>query len=139
MTKKPKNQGFTLIELMIIVAVIAILASIAIPNYMEYVRRGKAAEATSTLAETRIRLEQFFQDNRTYIGFAGCPAQTAYFTYTCTIDAGPPDPRTYSLSATGRGDMVNFAFSINQANQRTSTFDGTVGASCWLKTKGGTC
>lgn len=139
MTKKPKNQGFTLIELMIIVAVIATLAAIAIPNYTEYVRRGKAAEATSTLADTRIRLEQFFQDNRTYIGFAGCPAQSPHFTYNCVINAGPPDPRTYTLNAVGRGDMVNFAFSINEANQRTSTFDGTVGASCWLKAKGGAC
>ena len=133
------QRGFTLIELMIIVIIIGILSAIAIPNYTEYLRRGKAAEATSTLADTRVRIEQFFQDNRTYQGFTPCPANTQYFTYTCTIAAGTPDPLTYTLSAAGQGDMVNFAFSINQANQRTSTFDGTVGATCWLKGKGGSC
>ena len=57
------QKGFTLIELMIVVAIIGILASIAIPQYSDYVKRGKAAEATSNLATLRIKMEQCFQDN----------------------------------------------------------------------------
>lgn len=128
------ERGFTLIEIMITVAVIGILAAIAIPSYTDYVKRGKAAEATSTLADARVRMEQFFQDNRTYDG-GPCPVDGAYFTYNC----GAPDATTYTITATGVGDMSAFSFDINQANTKNSTFDGHAGAGCWLTSKGGTC
>lgn len=137
MKKTTKQSGFTVIELMIIVTIIGILAAIAIPNYTQYLRRGKAAEATATLADLRIRMEQFYQDNRTYVGFANCAPATAAFTYTCNSPAATAT--TYTLAATGQGDMVNFSFTINEANARTSTFDGTGPVNCWLKAKGGTC
>ncbi len=59
-------SGFTLIEMMITVAIVAILASVALPSYSEYVLRSKTEEATSGLAELRVRMEQYFQDNRKY-------------------------------------------------------------------------
>ena len=104
---------------------------------LHLLRRGKAAEATSTLADLRVRIEQYYQDNRTYVGFANCAPATPYFTYTCNAPAATAT--TYTLAAVGQGDMANFAFTINEANQRTSTFDGTVGATCWLKAKNATC
>jgi type IV pilus assembly protein PilE len=139
------QKGFTLIELMIVVAVIGILAGIAYPNYTQYVRRGKAAEATSTLANLKSRMEQYFQDNKTYADVGGgvvapcSPAagSTKYFTYSCTTQTAT----TFTLTATpvsGQG-VDNFTFTIDQNNSKTSTFDGTVGATCWLTSASGTC
>jgi len=139
------QSGFTLIELMIVVAIVGILASIAMPAYTDYIQRGKAAEATSTLADLRVKMEQYFQDNRTYVGAdllvpGPCtpPAGSVkYFTYTCANVTA----NTYTISAApaaGQG-MTGFAFSIDQNNAKTSTFGGTTGATCWLTSKSGTC
>lgn len=133
------QKGFTLIELMIVVAVIGILASIAVPSYTDYVKRGKAAEATSTLADLRVKMEQYFQDNHTYVGGPCAPTAgtVKYFAYACTVATAT----AYTIGATpvsGQG-MTGFAFSIDQNNAKTSTFDGTTGATCWLTSKGGSC
>ena len=135
------QKGFTLIELMIVVAIIGILASIAIPQYSDYVKRGKAAEATSNLATLRIKMEQCFQDNRAYdiaACTAFCTTTAGNFTYACSPVS---TATTYTIVATGvntRG-MPNFTFSVDQANNKTSNFDGTAGATCWLTKKGGSC
>ena len=57
-----------MIEVMIVVAIVAILAAIALPNYSDYVKRGKIIEATSGLSDMRTRYEQFYLDNRTATG-----------------------------------------------------------------------
>ena len=69
-----KQSGFTLIELMIVVAIVGILATIAYPSYTDYVIRGRIPDATSGLAAKRVQMEQFFQDNRTYVGAPACAA-----------------------------------------------------------------
>ncbi len=129
-----KQSGFTLVEMMIVVAIIGILAAIAMPAYQGYVQRSKAAEATSTLANARVQIEQYFQDNRTYVGFA-CPAAGKSFTFGCVTTA-----TTYDLTATGKAaeKMGNFEYTIDEANARTSKFDGTT-AACWQTSKGSVC
>jgi type IV pilus assembly protein PilE len=130
------QMGFNLIELMIVVAVIVVLASIAIPSYGDYVRRGRIAEATSALSDTRVRLEQFFLDNRTYVGFATCPTSTTFFQYSCS----PLTAAAYTLTATGQSTMASFTYSLNQANTKTSTTLWTSGTqSCWIRSKGSAC
>lgn len=132
-------KGFTLIEIMIVVAIIGILASIAIPGYQNYVKKGKAAEATANLATLRIQMEQYFQDNKTYVG-GNCTPTTAtkYFTYTCSV---APTATTYTLQAAGKAseNMGSFNFTVDQNNAKTSNYDGTVGATCWLSGKGTSC
>ncbi|KPZ66443.1 Fimbrial protein precursor [Pseudoalteromonas sp. P1-16-1b] len=60
------QQGFTLIELMITVAIVGIIAAVALPNYTEYVKRASRAEAASALLDAANKQEQYFVDNRVY-------------------------------------------------------------------------
>jgi type IV pilus assembly protein PilE len=143
-----KQPGFTIIELMIVVVILAILAMIVYPSYQDYVIRSQLAEARTALSDMRVRMEQYFQDNRTYVGADTAPAPNPCtppaglsnrFAYACAINAGPPS--TYTITATGNASVAGFVFTINQVNGRTSTGPGAWGANgtCWLVRKGGAC
>jgi type IV pilus assembly protein PilE len=138
-------RGFTLIEMMIVVTIVAILAAVALPAYTEHVTRGKLAEAQGELSAMRSKLETFFLDNRTYVG--ACVANTVaplpvgkYFTYTCpTLTANTYTVQAAGVAAEGTG---GFTFTINQANVRATTAvpaSWTANATCWVTKKGGTC
>lgn len=135
-----KQRGFTLVELMVVVAVIGILAAVAIPNYTGYVTRGKIPDATSNLSSKRTQMEQSYQDNRTYVGAPVCVTDTTsskYFTFTCAATAN-----TYTLTATGVGSMLNFAYTVNELNAKTSTITAagwTGNAACWTTKQDGSC
>lgn len=140
---RPAHHGFTLIELMITIAIVAVLTSIAIPAYTDYVRRGKIINATQRLSDARVRMEQFFLDNRAYP--AACPA---FVTAAATNDAfdftcGANSATTYTIVATGRNTqgMSGFQYTINERNQRTSQGPSgwTASNNCWIVRKDGTC
>jgi len=116
-------RGFTLIEALVVMTVLAILAAIAIPNYSRYVTRSSLVEATNALAEYRVRMEQFYQDNRSYAGAGGgcgapLPANLENFGVACVIAAGG---QAYTATATGANVALGFGYTINQANVRATT------------------
>lgn len=137
---KHTQQGFTLIELMVTVAILGILASIALPAYSDYVTRGRIPQATTALSNGRVLLEQWFQDNRTYKAAGGvsppCPANTPYFTFT---GCPPGADTTFTLTATGKDAMNGFVYTINQANVMTSTTSWGNSTTCWVVSKSGGC
>lgn len=141
------QKGFTLVEIMIVVAIIGILASIAIPSYQDYVTKAQLVDATNAMSSMRARLEQHFQDNRTYqtVGTGAtafntpCASETAgRFNITCTSSA-----TAFTVTATGTGNVAGFVYTLTQDGTQTSaiTKAGWTGSSssCWITKKGGAC
>lgn len=138
-----KHVGFTLIELMITVAIIGILAGIAIPSYTDYVKQGYTVDAINSLSSMRARLEQHYQDYRQYTSSGGfttpCVNSTVgKFNITCTLA-----DNTFRVTATGFGPAAGFTYDIDQTNlQRTISLPSGWGAAnnnCWITRKGGSC
>jgi len=137
-TQRDKTQrGFTLIEIMVTVAIVAILAAIALPNYSAYVQRGKIGEAIANLSSMHVNMEQYFLDNPNH-SYVGGPCTTpptgTYFTYSCV-----PTATTYTITATGVASqgMSGFSYTIDESNNRQTTgYPGTTVSTsspglCW--------
>lgn len=140
--RSSSTRGFTLVELMITVAILGILARIAIPQYRDYVTRGRIPEATSGLAAKQVRLEQYWQDNRTYVNAPDCASDTGtsrYFTFSCT--SGTATATAYTLTAVGTGTMNGFTYSVTQGNAKSTAVPSgwTASTTCWVTKKDGSC
>ena len=148
-------SGFTLIELLITVVIIGILASIALPSYNSYITRSKMTEAHQMLSDLRVKMEQRFQDARSYVGGPCAPTgaaatQVKYFDFSCSVaPTGMPNP-VFTLRAAGRAgsDLEGIAFTVDQDNARATVVTGgskmadngfASNATCWTMKKGGQC
>lgn len=117
-----RQTGFTLIELMIVVVIVSLLAAVAYPSYTAHVTRSALNDGFAVLSDWRIRMEQFYFDQRSYRNGSACgipaPTATAYFSFSCSA----PDANSFTLTATGNsGNTTGFTFTLNQANTRATT------------------
>lgn len=153
-----KNQGLTLVEMLIVVGIIAILARISLPAYTDYMARGKLTEAQVLLASYRTNMEQYYQDMRSYSvsnvspGSAICGVSAAsmvsrYFTFGCSV-TGAGATQTYtaiasSVAGQGLGAAADYVYTIDDNNLRSTTrFRGAAavsGVGCWISKRGQTC
>ena len=151
--KRVLQQGFTLIEVMVTVAIVAILASVALPAYTEYIRRGQLPEAFTNLSDYRVKMEQYYQDNRNYGSGTTCanaagtgswnsfnPTGKRYFEYTCTLTLSG---QGFTILAAGKTGTRAFGYdyNINQAGVKgTVKFAGATVTGCTVwATRGGEC
>jgi type IV pilus assembly protein PilE len=150
--RRARASGFTLIEIMIVVAIVGILAAIAYPSYSDYVQRSRIMDATSGLNDVRTRMEQYFQDNRTYANAGACgvpnPAFNAAesnFQILCTN----ANANGYQLDANGNGAKGMGAFQYRLVVNAGGVTRSTVGLpggwalpapnTCWAVRKAGYC
>lgn len=107
---KPRHRGFTLIELMITVAIVAILASIALPSYREYVVRTRRADVQRLLLQYAQNFERYYTTNGKYVSSGTTcgitTANTDYYTITATCSSATTFMLTASpvSSSTQSGD-----------------------------------
>ncbi|HVE50628.1 MAG TPA: type IV pilin protein [Casimicrobiaceae bacterium] len=141
-----KAKGFTLIEILIAIVVLAILTAIAVPNYNEFVRRARIVEATSGMNDMRTRMEQFFQDNRRYDSGAACGVagpSASHFTITCASVGAPA--LAYNVVAQGTGSMSAFRYTMGIAptgvTRATAAAPAgwSLSSTCWVVRKNGAC
>jgi type IV pilus assembly protein PilE len=129
------QRGFTLIEAVVVMAMVAILAAIAIPNYSEYVLRSHRSTAQSFMSDVASRQSQFFLDRRAYAATVGALNMTApadlaaRYTFAINVVAGPPPG--FTVTATPIGPQVGDRcgeLSINQTGAKRTALDV---ARCW--------
>ena len=121
--------GFSLIEVMVVVAIIGIIATIALPAYQEYVIKSRREAGKSCLMQAAQQAERFYTTNLTYAGLPGafaCDSSTAPFYAVTSANAGA---KTYTLSAAPQGSHADAkcgTLSVNQAGARSPATAG-----CW--------
>ena len=129
-SQRRRHRGWTLIELMMVLAIVAILLAIAYPAYTEQVRKSKRADAINGLMAGAQVLERCFTRQNTYVGCPDVTGLTADGHYAIAFAAGPA-ATTYTLSATPQGDQANDAcgtYTLDHLGNKTPTPDGN---RCW--------
>ena len=135
-----QTRGFTLIELMVSLAVVAILTAIALPSYNAYVQRSKVPVALDGLSAYATRMEQAFQDAGSYANGTACTVSlptVANFTISCAPTGSGGSG--FLATATGSGPMTGYTYTIDSTGARATTAHPKgANTTCWT-TRGTTC
>jgi type IV pilus assembly protein PilE len=133
-----RSRGFTIIELMIGLAIVGVLMAVALPSYTSYTQRSKVPPGLDALSAYATRMEQRYQDTGNY-GTGGCAVAVpaaANFTVTCALGTGG---QTFTATATGSGPMSGYSYTINSAGVRATTAHPKgANTTCWT-TRGSSC
>jgi type IV pilus assembly protein PilE len=133
--------GLTLIEIMVTLAILAIVAAIAMPNYSAYLQRSRVPVALDGLSAFYTRMEQRYQDTQSYARSGACgaslPPAAGDFSFTCTLTGGGTG---FQATATGSGRMSGYAYRIDERGVRTTVThpSGVPTTACW-STRGKLC
>jgi len=136
------KKGFTLLELMIAVAILSILAAIAYPSYMDQVQKTRRVDGKSAVLEVAMAEEQYYTKNKSYtddlselvIDAASQAGESKEGYYLLNLAA---TATTFSITATATGPQINdidcVTMSMNQLGEKTSTSGGGTAAEdqCW--------
>ncbi|ATC95396.1 type IV pilin protein [Pseudoalteromonas tunicata] len=130
-----KQQGFTLIEVMIAVTIVGILLAIAIPNYSEHVKRSARTEAMTALLDIANKLEQYYVDNHEYtssltdIGIGSSSTETGLYSLEITTTNANTKFTVKATPASGIAlqDSGCTSFTIADTSEKTFTGSGP----CW--------
>ena len=127
-----RTRGFTLVELLVVVAIVGILGAITYPSYLEIVKKSRRSDARSALLDQANNLELHFSNSNTYVGYVTSASPEGFYTITVT-----PTNTTYTLSATGvagttqeNDDCGTYTYDNTGAKGATPKNGMTV-ATCW--------
>jgi type IV pilus assembly protein PilE len=130
---RAKNKGFSLIELMMVVAIIGILSAVAYPSYQDYVRKARRADAQQFMMNLAQLNQRYFTDNRAYTAtvatLSAVPTSVSnFYTISITLQDGPP--ASFTVSAVPKAAQATDScgtLSLSGANVKSSS----AGSNCW--------
>jgi len=132
----------TLVEVMVTVAIVAILASVALPTYTSYITRSRVPAALDALSSVATRLEQRYQDTGNYANGTACGVTmptVSNFTVTCSLGSGSTGNQSFTLTATGSGQLSGYTYTLtHQGARATPSHPKGSKTNCWT-IKGGIC